>query len=117
MLSVGSGWHPGRHLFPSPEFRLVGVHADPERVAGVLETGCADDARVGYAGKLDFPSRSFDVVPTGWCCTTSPTQGPLTPIFAEAAQLLRPGGAMVAIEPGSWHPIGLALSLAKPLRG
>jgi hypothetical protein len=39
-------------------------------------------------------------------------QGPLAPAFAEAAALLRPGGAMVAIEPGLWHPVGLALALA-----
>ncbi len=39
-------------------------------------------------------------------------QGPLGPCFEEAAQLLRPGGALVAIEPGLWHPVGAALALA-----
>lgn len=42
-------------------------------------------------------------------------QGPLRPCFAEAARLLRPGGALVAIEPGLWHPVGLALEVANRL--
>ena len=25
LLSVGCGWHPGRHLFPSPAWRMTGV--------------------------------------------------------------------------------------------
>ena len=62
VLSVGCGWHPGRHLFPEQAFRLVGVDADPDRVAGVIETGRADDALVGYAGQLELPDSSFDVV-------------------------------------------------------
>jgi SAM-dependent methyltransferase len=112
VLSVGSGWHPGRHLFPAPAFRLVGVDAEPEHVRSVLETGRADDARVGYAGRLDFPSKSFDVVLYRLVLHHLVYQGPLEPIFAEAARLLRPGGALVAIEPGLWHPVGLALALA-----
>ncbi len=51
-LSVGCGWHPGRHLFPAPAFRLVGADADPAKVAGVLETGRADEGVVGYAGRF-----------------------------------------------------------------
>jgi SAM-dependent methyltransferase len=39
-------------------------------------------------------------------------QGRLEPCFAEAYRLLRPGGALVAIEPGLWHPVGLGLALA-----
>ena len=39
-------------------------------------------------------------------------QGPLAPLFAEAARLLRPGGALVAVEPGLWHPVGAGLEVA-----
>jgi hypothetical protein len=39
-------------------------------------------------------------------------QGPVAACFDEAATLLRPGGALIAIEPGLWHPIGAALALA-----
>ena len=34
------------------------------------------------------------------------------PALSEATRLLRPGGALVAVEPGSWHPVGAALGLA-----
>ncbi len=112
VLAVGAGWYPGRHLFPAPAFRLVAVDANPDSVAAVLDHGRADEARVGYAGKLAFPPRSFDVVLYRLVLHHLVYQGPLAPIFAEAARLLRPGGAMVAIEPGLWHPVGLALALA-----
>ena len=112
VLSVGSGSYPGRHLFPAPGFRLVAVDAEPDRVQSVLETDRADEARVAYAGKLDFPAASFDVVLYRLVLHHLAYQGPLHPIFAEAARLLRPRGALVAIEPGLWHPVGLALAIA-----
>jgi SAM-dependent methyltransferase len=115
VLSIGSGWHPGRHLFPAPAFRLVGVDSDPDRVKGVLETGRADDAFVGYAGRLGLPERSFDVVLYRLVLHHLAFHGPLEPYFAEAARLLRPGGAMIAIEPGLWHPVGAALAVANRL--
>ncbi len=112
VLSVGCGWHPGRHLFPAPAFHLVGADADPARVAEVLETGRADAGVVGYAGRLGLAPRSFDVVLYRLVLHHLAFQGPLAPCFAEAAQLLRPGGALVAIEPGLWHPVGAALAVA-----
>jgi SAM-dependent methyltransferase len=112
VLSVGAGWHPGRHLFPAPAFRLIAVDSNPERVAEVARTGRADDAHVGYAGRLELPPASFDVVLYRLVLHHIAYQGPLTPCFAEAADLLRPGGAMVAVEPGLWHPIGLGLAIA-----
>jgi len=115
VLSVGSGWHPGRHLFPSPDFRLVAVDSDPERVDGVKRLARADEARLGYAGMLDFPPESFDVVLYRLVLHHIAYQGPLAPCFTEAARLLRPGGAMVAVEPGLWHPVGLGLAGANRL--
>jgi SAM-dependent methyltransferase len=113
VVSIGAGWHPGRHMFPAPEFRLLAVDADPEKVDGVIATGRADEARVGYAGRLDdLGDASFDVVLYRLVLHHLVFQGPLEPCFAEAARLLRPGGALVAIEPGLWHPIGLGLALA-----
>jgi SAM-dependent methyltransferase len=113
VLSVGAGWHPGRHMFPAPGFRIVAVDADPERVAGMAESGSADEALVGRAGELDgLPDNSFDVVLYRLVLHHIAFQGPLAPSFREAARLLRPGGAMIAIEPGLWHPVGLALQLA-----
>src|SRR6476620_10880581 len=95
VLSVGCGWHPGRHLFPAPAFRLVAVDSDPERVAGVERLGRADEVHLGYAGRLDFPPASFDVVLYRLVLHHIAYQGPLEPCFAEAARLLKPGGAMV----------------------
>lgn len=115
VLSVGAGWHPGRHLFPAPAFRLVAVDSDPGRVAGVASSGRADEAHVGYAGRLAMPDRSFDVVLYRQVLHHLAFQGPLEPVFAEASRLLRPGGALIAIEPGLWHPVGLGLALANRL--
>jgi SAM-dependent methyltransferase len=115
VLSVGCGWHPGRHLFPAPAFRLVGVDADPDRVAGVVETGRADEALVGYAGHIELPDSSFDVVLYRLALHHLAFQGPLRPSFLEAGRLLRHGGTLVAIEPGLWHPVGLGLALANRL--
>jgi SAM-dependent methyltransferase len=112
VLSVGAGWHPGRELFPAPAFRLVAVDSDPERVAGVQRLERADEVHLGYAGGLDFPPGSFDVILYRLVLHHIAYQGPLASCFAEAARLLRPGGAMVAVEPGLWHPVGLGLALA-----
>jgi SAM-dependent methyltransferase len=112
VLSVGCGWHPGRHLFPAPAFRLVGVDSEPERVAGVLSSGRADEAHVGHAGRLELAPSSFDVVLYRLVLHHLAFHGPLEPYFSEAARLLRPGGALVAIEPGLCHPVGLALAAA-----
>lgn len=112
VLSVGSGWHPGRHLFPAPAFQLVAVDSDPERVEGVARLGRADEAHLGSAGSLGFPPASFDVVLYRLVLHHIAYQGPLAPCFEETARLLRPGGVLIAIEPGLWHPVGLALTLA-----
>ena len=112
VLSVGAGWLPGRHLFPAPAFRLVAVDADADRVAGVIATGQADEACLGHAGRLEFAEDSFDIVLYRLVLHHLAFQGPLGPVFAEATRLLAPGGALVAIEPGLWHPVGLGLALA-----
>ena len=112
VVSVGCGWNPGRHLFPAPEWRLLGIDSDPDRVAGVMSSGRADEARVGVAGALGLPPASFDVVLYRLVLHHIAYQGPLGPCFREAADALRPGGALVAVEPGLWHPVGLGLALA-----
>jgi SAM-dependent methyltransferase len=112
VLAVGAGWHPGRHIFPAPAFRLVAVDADPGRVAGLKQSGRADEVHLGWAGRLELADESFDVVLYRLVLHHIAYQGPLSPCFVEAARLLRPGGSLVAIEPGLWHPVGLGLQLA-----
>jgi SAM-dependent methyltransferase len=108
VLSVGCGWHPGRHLFPRPAWRMTGVDINP----AMLDSGELDAGAVARAGELPFEPGSFDVVLYRLVLHHIAYQGPLGPCFDEAARLLRPGGALVAIEPGLWHPVGAGLELA-----
>jgi SAM-dependent methyltransferase len=112
VLSVGAGWHPGRHLFPAPAFEIVAVDSDPAKVAGLAQSGRADQVVHGAAGELALPDNSFDIVLYRLVLHHIVFQGPLAPAFGEAARLLVPGGALVAIEPGLWHPVGAGLALA-----
>jgi SAM-dependent methyltransferase len=112
VLSVGCGWYPGRHLFPKPAFRMTGVDLDEGMIATLLANGELDAGRVGRAGELAYAPGSFDVVLYRLVLHHLAYQGSLEPVFEEAARLLRPGGALVAVEPGSWHPVGAGLTLA-----
>ena len=112
VLSVGCGWNPGRHLFPAPEFHMVGVDADPAKVAGVASARRVDEAIVGQAGALALADCSFDIVLYRLVLHHIADQGPIGPCFVEARRLLRPGGTLVAVEPGLWHPVGAILALA-----
>ena len=112
-LSVGSGWHPGRHLLPKPDWRLVAADIDPARPRHAVEQGEADEGMQGAAGRLDtLPDGSFDVVLHRLVLHHVVYAGPLEPVIAEAYRLLRPGGALVAIEPNLFYPVGGALALA-----
>ena len=115
VLSVGCGWHPGRHLFPKPAYRMTGVDLDPAMIASLRESGELDDGTAGRAGELPYEPGSFDVVLYRLVLHHLAYQGPLGPVFAEAARLLRPGGALVAVEPGLWHPVGAGLAAANRL--
>jgi SAM-dependent methyltransferase len=112
VLSVGCGWHPGRHLFPAPEFRITGVELDRAVVDALAAEGLVDHAIQGRAGELPLADASFDVVLYRLVLHHVAYQGALAPVFGEARRLLRPGGALVAVEPGSWHPVGAALGMA-----
>lgn len=110
VLSVGCGPNPGRHLFPAPRFRLTGADVDPDHVERARSQ--ADETVLARAGELPFDDASFDVVLYRLVLHHVAYQGPLGPVFEEAARLLKPGGAAVAIEPGLWHPVGAGLALA-----
>ena len=113
VLSIGAGWHPGRHLFPAPAWTLTANDLDAARAHSVVDTGRADAAAPGRAGELhDLADGSFDAILYRLVLHHVVFQQPLDGVFREAARLLRPGGVMVAIEPGLWHPVGAALALA-----
>ncbi len=115
VLSVGCGRHPGRHLFPRPAFRMTGVDLDEAMIASLRESGELDDGMVARAGELPYEAGSFDVVLYRLVLHHVVYQRPLGPVLEEAARLLRPGGALVAMEPGRWHPVGGGLALANRL--
>ena len=112
VLSVGAGWDVGRHLFPAPAWRLVVADVDLNVVTHAMETGQADEAVVARAGELPFAPESFDVVLYRLVLHHVAYRQPLGPVIEEGARLLRPGGALVAVEPGLFHPVGAALALA-----
>ena len=116
VLAVGCGRDPGRHLLPAPVWRMTGVELQDEWPRMLVESGELDAGFAGRAGELDeLGNGSFDVVLYRYVLHHIAFQGPLAPVFAEAARLLRPGGVLVAIEPGALHPVGAGLSLANRL--
>jgi SAM-dependent methyltransferase len=112
VLSVGCGWHPGRNLFPRPAWRMTAADLNPAMVEHLLDAGEVEAGAAGRAGELDLAPGSFDVVLYRHVLHHIVFQGPIAPCFEEAARLLRPGGALVAIEPSLWHPVGGGLELA-----
>lgn len=115
VLSVGSGWDVGRHLFPAPAFRLTAADLNADMVNWATRDGQADAAVVASAGELPFEPESFDVVLYRLVLHHVAYRQPLGPVLAEAAGLLRPGGWLLAVEPGLFHPVGAALALANRL--
>jgi SAM-dependent methyltransferase len=108
VLSIGCGPDPGRHLFPRPGWHMTGVDIDP----AVLGSDELDDAVEGRAGRLALEPASFDAVLCRLVLHHVVYREPLAPVFEEAARLLRPGGLLIAVEPGLWHPVGAGLALA-----
>jgi SAM-dependent methyltransferase len=113
VLSVGCGRDPGRHLFPKPAWRMTGVELEDRWPRELVEADELDVGLAGRAGELDgLPDGSFDVVLYRYVLHHIAFQGSLAPAFEEATGLLRPGGALVAMEPGLLHPVGVGLALA-----
>ncbi len=115
VLSVGCGWNPGRHLFPQPAWRMTGTSSTRSSPARWSRTGRSSTAWPGGRASSTCPPSRFDVVLYRLVLHHVVYQGPLAPVFAEAARLLRPGGALVCIEPGALHPVGAGLALANAL--
>lgn len=112
VLSVGCGWNPGRHMFAQPAWRMTGVELEPLKPEALVADGVLEHGFAGRAGALGLPGECFDVVLYRLVLHHIAFQGSLAPVFEEAADLLRPGGALIAVEPGAWHPVGAGLALA-----
>jgi SAM-dependent methyltransferase len=113
VLSIGCGWHPGRHLFPAGAWRMTGVETSEEIPLALVADGTLDVGLAGRAGELDdLPDGSFDAVLYRLVLHHIAYRGPLAAVFEEAARLLAPGGVLVAVEPNMLHPVGLGLTAA-----
>ena len=75
----------------SRRFRMTGVDLDEAMIDSLRESGELDDGMAGRAGELPYEPESFDVVLYRLVLHHVVYQGPLAPIFEEAARLLRPG--------------------------
>jgi SAM-dependent methyltransferase len=94
---------------------MTGVDLDEPMIAELRESGELDDGMVARAGELPYEPGSFDVVLYRLVLHHVVYQRPLGPVLEEATRLLSPGGALVAMEPGRWHPVGGGLALANRL--
>ncbi len=110
VLSVGCGCNPRRGL-PEGNYYLVGLDSDPRLAEAARESGTADQVQLGVAARLPFAKDEFDVVVFRLVLHHLAYQGPLRPAILEAARVLRPGGAVVIVEPGLFHPVGMLLAL------
>jgi SAM-dependent methyltransferase len=90
----------------------VGLEIDDAQLARARAAGHDDTAlRVGRAEALPFPDASFDLV----CCLFSFHHFPAdvqTRAVAEAARVLRPGGALFVVEP---TPDGALTEVIQPI--
>ena len=107
-LSVGCGWHPGRHLFPAPAFRMTGVELDGAVVDALVESGDLDEGIAGRAASCPFATRPSTSCSTGSCCTTSPSRGRCGPCST------RPGGCCARV--ARWWPSSRASGTRWALR-
>ena len=113
-ISIGCGWHPG----PPPAARAaMAPGRDRPRPRARGQRGRAGNRGRGLRrappAQLDaLPDGSFDVVLQRLVLHHVAYQGPLAPCLEEAHRLLRPGGALVVIEPNLFHPVGAGLALA-----
>ena len=115
VVSVGCGWHPGRHAFPAPAWRMTGVDVEEERPRYLLEQGAIDEGMTGRAGELPFEPAEL-------------RRGALSPgasphrVRGAAGAFLRGGGAPAAAGrrpgcggAGALHPVGAGLGAANAL--
>ncbi len=114
VLSVGCGTRPRRGL-PEGDYFIAGIDSEPTSVKAALDTGEVDDVRLGAADDLPFDDGEFDVVVFRLVLHHVVHQGPLGPTLRDAARVLRPGGTIIAVEPGLFHPIGALLAAANAL--
>lgn len=99
-------------LWREPGTTRIGIDVNHDVIVKALA------GRAGYylpveadALHLPLPDNSVDVVVYDFALHHFVGQGPLETFIAEGSRVLRPGGFMIAREPSSYSPSGLALNL------
>lgn len=110
-VGVGQG-HIYQWLWRDPGAVRIGVDVNHAAMLKALAENGRDHYRPveGDAARLPFPDGSADVLVFDFSLHHLVGQGPLEDFVAEGARVLRPGGLIVAREPSSWSPSGLALN-------
>lgn len=106
VLDVGCGAGKTSLRLARLGFRVTGIDISDARIAEARERARAEGAtitfRVGDAEELDLPAESFDAI----CCTAILHHLPdVERDLATFHKLLKPGGSLLATEPGLLNPL------------
>ncbi|OLT11875.1 methyltransferase type 11 [Pseudonocardia sp. CNS-139] len=94
VLEIGPGYGVTTRWLLERGARVTAVEVDPDLAAGVRrELGERVDVHVGDGGALPFPDAAFDTVVCFTVLHHVPSPQHQDRLFAEAARVLRPGGA------------------------
>jgi len=81
-----------------PETALTGIDPDPHDSALARTSGVYDEVRIAGGEALSFPNASFDAVLSN---SVLEHIAPIDTVLAQAARVLKPGGALMATVPSS----------------
>jgi SAM-dependent methyltransferase len=118
VLNVGCGRHgTERTLFPEESYEIYGIDLNEESLRILAEKKIYNGILKGSITSLPIPSEAVDIVYLRLVLhhLVSP-RNLLTEGLDECRRVLRRGGALVLVEPNSWHPIGALMNVAHALR-
>lgn len=113
VIGVGRG-HIYQWLWREAGTTRIGIDVNHRVMLQALAENGSDHfhAVEGDARHLPLPDGSVDVVVFDFSLHHLVGQGPLESFIAEGSRVLRPGGFIIAREPSSYSPSGLALNVA-----
>jgi SAM-dependent methyltransferase len=116
VVSVGCGSNARLNIPQRSDIYVIGVDSDEEQLKHARTLKNVDELHLGSATSLPVESNSVDVVLFRLVLHHLADQGPLDAAFDEARRVLKPGGRLIAIEPGIFHPIGFILFCSNHLK-
>jgi len=118
VLNVGCGRHgTERDLFPKAHYAIYGVDTNEESLGILAKRRIYEGLVKGSIASLPVPSATVDLVYLRLILhhLVSP-RNLLGDGLRECFRVLKPGGALVLVEPNSWHPVGALMNVAHALR-